>query len=562
MSPLTVLSLTCSSRLACTVSGPETELPLKSPSSSWHSSSPLTVLASTSPMTSARVSEPLTVLTLTPARTPDTSASALTVLTVTSVRVGTERLTLALSRSCSLPKRLRFSQRLPSLSLTWLTLSVEPSQVTSNGLPSTECTSSRAVGESSWVTMSTRPATRPTLTEWTASPSPPMSRTLGPSICQCSVMDAPRESGDRVISRLVGSRYIALPTRARVNGAPAPGRPARGRRWRGRRCGRGRAGRGDAGRGRAGGRWVRTTGAARLPSRRAGPARRSGRSRPAPGGPRRRWRQVGLPLVVAQQRPEAVDERARCAARRRRPGRRRATSSRSLNVGVERWAGRRPRRSAMPAAAASSRMLARLSRLRAVVMPLDDVVGAHREHQPLLGAAASSAAAHSVPPAVQHVGGGVAAHPQVVRRELEVRGAGVRPTTRATQPRALGSPTPATKASPMKTRPTSRGPSAMESALGRTRSGVGLRVVVSSGHAGLSPRRRRGGPARWPAARPGSRTRGSGRRTSRSCSASQSRVTSSSPRRLASSSMPRSVKYTRRGYPSPASRVMRPPYGP
>ena len=129
-----MLSFTCSSRLACTVSGPETELPLKSPSSSWHSTSPLTVLASTSPMTSARVSEPLTVLTLTPARTPDTSAVG---ADRADGDVGPGRHGEAdpgVEPVVLLAKRLRLSQRLPSLSLTWLTFRVEPSQVTEQRL--------------------------------------------------------------------------------------------------------------------------------------------------------------------------------------------------------------------------------------------------------------------------------------------------------------------------------------------------------------------------------------------------------------------------------------------
>ena len=62
--------------------------------------------------------------------------------------------------------------------------------------------------------------------------------------------------------------------------------------------------------------------------------------------------------------------------------------------------------------------------------------------------------------------------------------------------------------------------------------------------AGPGTSRRRRGPASWPAARPAPRTPGAGRRTSPADPASHSRVTSSSPRRLTSSSMPRSVSYT------------------
>ena len=165
---------------------------------------------------STRVSDPETVLALTLAWTPLIRASALTVLALIWVVAGTEMLTLALRLPLSWVKDVRLSQRLPSLSLTWVILSVQPSQVTWSGCPVISCTSSRAVGESSWVTMSTRPATRPSLSLPTLSFSSPMSSTLGPSICHsCAIwfslrLRRRRPLAIRVISRLVSSRYNAL----------------------------------------------------------------------------------------------------------------------------------------------------------------------------------------------------------------------------------------------------------------------------------------------------------------------------------------------------------------
>src|SRR5664280_704659 len=190
MSPLTVFSRIWRRRLACTVSAPEIELPVKSPCSPWHSMSPLTVLASTSPTMSSRVSAPVTVLVLTLARTPLIRASALTVLALMSVLAGTEMLIRALRLPLSWPRDIRPSHQLPFLSLRWLIFRVQPSQVTMSGCPATSCTSSRAVGESSWVTMSTRPATMPSRSLPTVSFSLPMSRTFGPSICHsCAIVD-------------------------------------------------------------------------------------------------------------------------------------------------------------------------------------------------------------------------------------------------------------------------------------------------------------------------------------------------------------------------------------
>ncbi len=135
MSPLMVLRLMWPRRLACTVRAPETVLPLKSPARAWHSISPLTVLALTSPTMSSSVSEPETVFALTVARTPLINASALTVLALMCVVAGTEMLTLALRLPLSVPMSFTLSQRLPSLSLTWVILRVEPSQLTRSGFP-------------------------------------------------------------------------------------------------------------------------------------------------------------------------------------------------------------------------------------------------------------------------------------------------------------------------------------------------------------------------------------------------------------------------------------------
>src|ERR1035437_297334 len=215
-SPLTVLSLIRRRRLACTVRAPETELPLKSPSRPWHSISPLTVLASTSPTMSSRVSAPVTVLVLTLARAPLIRAPADTVLALMSVVAGTEMLILALRLPLSSPRDIREFQTLPSLSLTWLMVSVQPSQPTSRGGPDTSWTSSRAVGESSWVTMSPRPPIRESRSLPTVSFSFPMSSTFGPSICHsCAIVaPSPRGVGGRsarhAISRSDNSRYNAL----------------------------------------------------------------------------------------------------------------------------------------------------------------------------------------------------------------------------------------------------------------------------------------------------------------------------------------------------------------
>src|ERR1035437_6242589 len=178
--------------------------------------SPLTVLASTSPTMSSRVSAPVTVLALTPARTPLIKASALTVLALMSVVAGTEMLIRALRLPLSWPRDIRPSHQFPFLSVRWLIFRVQPSQLTVRGCPATSCTSSRAVGESSWVTMSTRPATRPSLSLPTVSFSLPMSSTFGPSICHSCAIVAPLHPGRRrsfairAISRFEYSRYSAL----------------------------------------------------------------------------------------------------------------------------------------------------------------------------------------------------------------------------------------------------------------------------------------------------------------------------------------------------------------
>src|SRR5450759_3659933 len=251
--------------------------------------SPLTVLASTSPVISSSVITPVTVLALTVARTPLIRASALTVLALISVVAGTEMLTLALRLPLSWVKDVRLSQRLPSFSLTWLILSVEPSQLTRRGFPWTSWTSIRAVGESSCVTMSTRPATRPSLSLRTVSFSSPMSSTFGPSICHSCAMWTSLYLGRwrglaiRVISRSNDSRYNAMyrecnpstPRKNRRQEHPCAGsfsRPAS--RPTGRRSDR-RYGR------------LSDRGPATGPSHRAAPARRSAHSRPGRGRRRR-----------------------------------------------------------------------------------------------------------------------------------------------------------------------------------------------------------------------------------------------------------------------------------
>src|SRR6478672_5310250 len=430
MSPLTVLSLIDPSRLAWTVSGPLTDLPVKLPDRLWHSTSPLTVLALTSPAMSSRVSAPETVLALTSARTPLTRASALTVLTLTSAAAGTDRLTRARSRW--LPKEaklcLRLSNRLSASSLMWLTLRVEPVQVTWRGRPTTSCTSSRAVLESSCVTMSTCPPTRPTLSLWTVSPSPPMSRTLGPSISHCCAM--PRSLAEvfdalyRVLDGHVISRCIAS-ARVLVDGATRGSDTSSGRRT-GRCCPftrrEGAATSSSARRVSV----VRARGARRCrsvldeePARPATVQHEPGHQAVAglAGVPAVAGGQVGLPLLVPQEGVEAVDVRDRATRAHVAlgldddlepvvevlvQGRRRADHERRDPCGrgvVEDVGQGQPQ--------AGGR--------HAVV----HVVGADPDDQPSLRALGPARAALRTP-AGEDVRGGVAAHAQVVCREVHV----------------------------------------------------------------------------------------------------------------------------------------------
>src|SRR6476469_1545745 len=505
MSPLTVLSLIDPSRLAWTVTGPLTDLPVKLPVRPWHSTSPLTVLALTSPAMSSSVSAPETVLALTSARTPLTRASALTVLTLTSAAAGTDRLTRARSRW--LPKEaklcLRLSNRLSASSLMWLTLRVEPVQVTWRGRPTTSCTSSRAVLESSCVTLSTCPPTRPTLSLWTVSPSPPMSRTLGPSISHCCAM--PRSLAEvfdalyRVLDGHVISRCIAS-ARVLVDGATRGSDTSSGRRT-GRCCP-----------------FTRREGAATSSSaRRVSVVRARGARRcrsvldevPAVAGG-----QVGLPLLVPQEGVEAVDVRDRATRAHVAlgldddlepvvevlvPGRRRADHERRDPCGrgvVEDVGQGQPQ--------AGGR--------HAVV----HVVGADPDDQPSLRALGPARTALRTP-AGEDVRGGVAAHAQVVCREVHVR---VRGAThdpghpaQALGVAVAGDVGVADEHHPDVPRALGHVELGRGGELGRDVVRVLVGEVVHKAHA-VRPRRRRAAPARWQSARWGSRTRGSGRRTS------------------------------------------------
>ena len=207
MSPLTVLILTSGRLLRCSVTMPETELTLALPVRLSPSTVPLTVYMSTAPWTSLTISDPETLLTLTTLRSPETTASPLTVATVADASVGTEMLIVTRLRPKCSKVRLSISMTLLlSHSLPWSTRSVTPSQVTFTGSPSTFVTSIRAVGESSWVTTSTRPPTMPTSSLPTRSFSSPMSRTRGPSIRHSCVM----RLSLRARPGSSGSRYIAF----------------------------------------------------------------------------------------------------------------------------------------------------------------------------------------------------------------------------------------------------------------------------------------------------------------------------------------------------------------
>ena len=189
MSPLTVLILISGSVLRCSVTDPETELTLAEPVRLSPSTVPLTVCMSTSPSTSLTISDPETLLTFTTLCSPETTASPLTVATVTAASLGTEMLTVTRLRPKCSKVRLSISMMLLlSHSLPWSTRRVTPSQVTFTGSPSTWVISTRAVGESSCVTTSTRPPTIPTSSLPTRSFSSPMSRTRGPSMRHSCVM--------------------------------------------------------------------------------------------------------------------------------------------------------------------------------------------------------------------------------------------------------------------------------------------------------------------------------------------------------------------------------------
>ncbi len=191
MSPLTVLILTLGRSLPCTVTAPETALTLRGQASSLYSTLPLTVLRSRSPARSLSVSVPETVLALTVPRIPETRASALTVATLVRVSTGTEMLSTTRLRLKLWAVRLTMSRKFLSESLPWVTARAPSSHLTSSGRPSMSVTSIRAVGESSWVTTSTRPPTMPTLSCVTRSFSSPMSRTFGASICHSCAMSTP-----------------------------------------------------------------------------------------------------------------------------------------------------------------------------------------------------------------------------------------------------------------------------------------------------------------------------------------------------------------------------------
>ena len=258
------------------------------------------------------------------------------------------------------------------------------------------------------MTTSTRPPTMPTSSLLTLSFSSPMSRTLGPSICHSCVMRlslshaSPAVPPYTLYRVLRDTRYSAVCETAQelLVGDLHPVVPAVVQHEPGDQA------------------------VARLSGVDAVAASARGRSATARG------RAAG----------GSSRRRARRAGRRRRPGPRPATSSRALSSARPGSAAGPRRRRATPLVAASSRMLARLSRYRASVMPRatslvpteprPGALGAAHPARRALGCASASRTSAEVSPRT----------PRLYAVSVEVGMLRCGPTTRADPAQALGVP--------------------------------------------------------------------------------------------------------------------------
>src|SRR6478609_2518601 len=169
MSPLTVLArMLVNSPDA--VTSPETLLAVRTPLWLRAITSPLTVLTCSSPEVPSARSDPVTVFSRVRPRTPETRPSPLTVPASTSTPAGTAMLMTTELLLLLLTVPIRFLNQ-PCGPWSWCRTSSRPSMTeTDSGSPLISETSTRATS-SSWVTISNRPRTMPSLSERTPSTS-------------------------------------------------------------------------------------------------------------------------------------------------------------------------------------------------------------------------------------------------------------------------------------------------------------------------------------------------------------------------------------------------------
>src|SRR6478735_9457936 len=169
MSPLTVFArMLVNSPDA--VTSPETLLAVRTPLWLRAITSPLTVLTPSSPWVPSAKTDPETVFSRVCPVRPETIPSPLTVPASTSTPAGRAMLMTTELLELLFTVPMRFLNQ-PCGPWSWWRTSSRPSvRLTASGSPSTSETSMRATA-SSWVTMSKRPRTMPSLSERTPSTS-------------------------------------------------------------------------------------------------------------------------------------------------------------------------------------------------------------------------------------------------------------------------------------------------------------------------------------------------------------------------------------------------------